>query len=92
MERYRQPQFVPRENIRDVLGVPNGKQVEQDRDRQDEPPGAVRRRGWIQNNDGIAALVGDKLLKWGKTWKEIHVRRNKAVLKVQKALAGIRMG
>jgi hypothetical protein len=36
--------------------------------------------------------LGDKLLRWWKTWENINVRRNKAVLKVPKALAGTRMG
>ncbi len=30
-----------------MLGVPDGWHVEQDRDSQDQPPGAVRRSHWI---------------------------------------------
>ncbi len=32
------------------------------------------------------------MLSWGKTWENINVRRNKAVPKIPKALAGTRAG
>jgi hypothetical protein len=56
------------------------------------PPGLKGRATGSQTTTAIAALLGDKLLRWWKTWENINVRRNKAVLKVPKALAGTRMG
>ena len=56
------------------------------------PPGLEGGATGSQTTTAIAAPLGDKLLRWGKTWENIRVRRNKAVLKVPKALAGIRMG